>query len=145
MMVLDELCFVPGRICTASTMCRYFSKLNNSHRCWKKKLTVIITMQQGDVPLTEHLCYILNFFLDFCQHLGCILLAFSSIFLLDIACTVALLCIIFIHSLFWQALQEEFVAARKDNPSTMSVNDFHRLLSLVRYEQPSGCLIKFCG
>lgn len=33
---------------------------------------------------------------------------------------------------FSQALQEEFVTARKDDPSAMSVNDFHRLLSLVR-------------
>lgn len=38
-----------------------------------------------------------------------------------------------------QALQEEFVIARKDNPSSMSVNDFHRLLSLVRLLTLSHC------
>ncbi|KAK7500684.1 hypothetical protein BaRGS_00007928 [Batillaria attramentaria] len=38
-----------------------------------------------------------------------------------------------------EALQEEFVIARKDNPSSMSVNDFHRLLSLVRLLTLSHC------
>lgn len=34
--------------------------------------------------------------------------------------------------IFLQELQEEFVRVRKENPAAMSVNDFHRLLSLVR-------------
>ncbi|KAL8579010.1 hypothetical protein ACOMHN_035949 [Nucella lapillus] len=38
-----------------------------------------------------------------------------------------------------KALQEEFVTARKDDPSAMSVNDFHRLLSLVRLSTLSHC------
>ncbi|KAK7110193.1 mini-chromosome maintenance complex-binding protein-like [Littorina saxatilis] len=38
-----------------------------------------------------------------------------------------------------KALQEEFVTARKDDPSAMSVNDFHRLLSLVRLLTLSHC------
>lgn len=75
-----------------------------------------VHMQQLDTRVTDDLLQRLRAYLTLCRHTD-----YS------------------ISSDIQEALQEEFVTARRDHPSTMSVNDFHRLLSLVRLLTLSHC------